>query len=84
MASSRKHDLLSQWQGADGQTVTLVVRQPVFLNNRKRVSLSPPPKGTDARPLVESALQRLRAENANTLSLAPGDYDFLSTEPKFK
>lgn len=84
LATSRKHDLITEWQGPDGRTVKLVVRQPVYLNNRKKIQLSPPPKGTDARPLIEKALQRLRAEHANTLSFAPGDYDFLSTEPKFK
>lgn len=84
LANSRSHDLKAEWKGPDGKTVTLVVRQPVFINNRKRILLRPPPSSVDARPLIESALQRLRAENANTLSLAPGDYHFLTTEPKFR
>jgi hypothetical protein len=84
LSSSRSHDLKAEWQGPDGKTVKLVVRQPVFMNNRKRVFVSPPEQGVDARPLIENALQRIRAENANTLSLAPGDYHFLTIEPKFK
>lgn len=84
IANSRNHDLKAEWQGPNGKTVKLVVRQSVFINNRKRVFVTPPPKGVDARPLIETALQRLRAEGANTLSLASGDYHFLTTEPKFK
>jgi hypothetical protein len=84
LANSRSHDLKVEWQGPDGQTVKLLVRQPVYINNRKRIQVNPPPQAVDARPILEAALQRLSAENANTLSLAPGEYHFRTTEAKLR
>lgn len=81
-ASSRSHDLKEEWVGADGKAVKLVVRQPVYLNARKRIVISPPAAHEDARPYFEAALIRLRNEKANTLSVAPGIYNFFSTEKK--
>lgn len=81
-SSSRSHDLKEEWVGADGKTVKLVVRQPVYLDARKRVVIHPPAPNEDARPYFEAALLRLRNEKANTLSVAPGNYNFFSTEKK--
>lgn len=81
---SRTFDLKATWNGPDGNVVRLVVRQPAFSGSRKPVFISPPPAGVDARPLVETALARARATGANTLRFAPGEYEFLTTEPKFR
>jgi len=76
----RAHDIKTEWIGPDGKNIKLIVRQPIGAEKRKKVTLAPIKPDEDARPFFEKAIAKARQENANTLSINPGIYNFLTTE----
>lgn len=70
-------DLVREWTGPDGRPVRLVVRLPQ--PRAGELSVSPPPAGQDARPVLEAALDELRRRGLGRLRLQPGSYVFRST-----
>ena len=74
-------DLTEAWVGADLRPANVVVRVPRTLG-KPTVSISPPENGRDAASLVRDALNQLRQSGGGTLRVAPGEYRFLSADPR--
>jgi hypothetical protein len=70
-------DLSHTWVGADGLQANVVVRTPRTAG-KPTITVSLPPAGEDATPVLQAALAQARKNGGGVVKLAPGEYRFRS------
>jgi hypothetical protein len=68
-------DLTQAWIGADDRASNLVVRIPRTAG-KPTISIAVPAASADATPIFQAALTQLRKAGGGTITVAPGEYRF--------
>lgn len=68
-------DLTQTWTGADGKLANVVVQVPRTAG-KPTVSVAPPAQGSDATPILQTALSQLRKAGGGILKISSGEYHF--------